>query len=195
MTQDLYTPQIGMSSYIQASPGYGHSLYPAETFFPAIYDDLRRLAEIRMMREPSGQTLQPTALVHEAWLKLTEAGPQEWDNRAHFVCAAVETMRRIMIDRARRKSRVKHGGDLHRIEWDEIHSADTLPDGKIVLLNEALARLKSVDEEAARIVTLKFFGGFTNEEIGGLMGLSDSSIRRQWQYAKLLLFHDIQRHS
>lgn len=184
-----------MSSYIQAAPGYGHSLHSAETLLPAVYADLRRLAEIRMMREASCQTLQPTALVHEAWLRLTEAGTQEWDNRAHFVCAAVETMRRIMIDRARRKSRIKHGGGLHRTDWDEMHLAGTLPDGKIILLNEALARLELVDEEAARIVTLKFFGGLTNEEIGGLTGLSDSSIRRQWQYAKLWLFHDIQRHS
>jgi RNA polymerase sigma factor (TIGR02999 family) len=166
----------------------------SEELLPLVYDELRRLATSRMARESAGHTLQPTALVHEAWVRMVEDGSRTWQNRAHFFGAAAEAMRRILIERARRKARIKHGGGQHRVNVDDLDLADALPDEKILLLDEALERLKAEDSETARVVVLKFFGGLTNEEIVSITGTSDRTVRRQWNYAKTWLFNCITKH-
>jgi RNA polymerase sigma factor (TIGR02999 family) len=166
----------------------------SEELLPLVYDELRRLATSRMARESAEHTLQPTALVHEAWVRMVEDGSRTWQNRAHFFGAAAEAMRRILIERARRKARIKHGGGQHRVNVDDLDLADALPDEKILLLDEALERLKAEDSETARVVVLKFFGGLTNEEIVSITGTSDRTVRRQWNYAKTWLFNCITKH-
>jgi RNA polymerase sigma factor (TIGR02999 family) len=163
----------------------------SEELLPLVYDELRRLAAARMAREMAGQTLQPTALVHEAWVRLVEDGSRTWENRAHFFAAAAEAMRRILIERARRRSRLKHGGGQERLNLDDLDVAAALPDDKILLMDEALERLKAEDPETAKVVVLKFFGGLTNEEIVRILGTSDRTVRRQWTYAKAWLYHCI----
>ena len=166
----------------------------SEELLPLVYDELRRLAAIRMARESAGHTLQPTALVHEAWVRMVEDGSRTWENRAHFFGAASEAMRRILIERARRKSRIKHGGGQQRLNIEDLDVADALPDDKILLMDEALGRLKAEDPETARVVVLKFFGGLSNEEIVEITGTSDRTVRRQWNYAKAWLFNCISKH-
>ena len=161
---------------------------------PLVYEELRRLAGARMAREAAGQTLQPTALVHEAWLRLVGDGDRTWENRAHFFGAAAEAMRRILIESARRKSRLKHGGGQARVELEDVDLAAATPDDNIVLIDEAVERLKIEDPETARVVVLKFFGGLTNEEIVAITGTSDRTVRRQWNYAKAWLFKNIHTH-
>lgn len=174
-----------------ASRGERHA---SEELLPLVYDELRRLAAARMSREASGQTLQPTALVHEAWVRLVEAGSRTWENRAHFFGAASEAMRRILIERARRRARLKHGGGQERINLDDLDIAGTLPDDKILLMDEALEQLKAEDPETAQVVVLKFFGGLTNEEIVKILGTSDRTVRRQWNYAKAWLYNCVTKH-
>jgi RNA polymerase sigma factor (TIGR02999 family) len=137
----------------------------AEKLLPLVYAELRRLAASRMSQELAGQTLQPTALVHEAWLRLVKDGDRTWQNRAHFFGAAAEAMRRILIERARHKSRLKHGGGQARLNLEDLELAQATPDDKVLLVDEALARLKEEDPELERIVVLKFFGGLSNAEI------------------------------
>jgi RNA polymerase sigma factor (TIGR02999 family) len=166
--------------------------HSSEELIPLVYDELRRLAAIQMAAEPTGQTLQPTALVHEAWVRLIGGQGQTWENRADFFGAAAEAMRRIMIERARRKSRIKHGGGQERVNIEKIDIAGPLPDEKVLLVDEALERLKKEDAETAQIVTLKFFGGLKNEEIAKITGKSERTIRRDLDYAKAWLFKCIQ---
>jgi RNA polymerase sigma factor (TIGR02999 family) len=160
----------------------------SEELLPAVYEELRRLAAARLAQEVSGQTLQPTALVHEAWLQLVGAGGRTWENRAHFFGAAADAMRRILVDKARRKSRIKHGGGQSRLDIDDLELADTTPDDNILLINEALQRLEQEDPEQARVVVLKFFGGLTNLEVAQSMGISERTVDRQWACAKARLF-------
>lgn len=159
---------------------------------PLVYEELRGLAAARMARESSGQTLQPTALVHEAWLRLVGEGNRSWENRAHFFGAAAEAMRRILIENARRKSRLKRGGGLARVDIAELDLADTTPDDKILLIDEALEKLQTEDSEKARIVVLKFFGGLTNQEVAQSLGVTERTIERQWAFAKAWMFRSIQ---
>jgi RNA polymerase sigma factor (TIGR02999 family) len=158
---------------------------------PLVYEELRRLAAARMAREAAGQTLQPTALVHEAWLRVVGDGDRNWENRAHFFGAAAEAMRRILIENARRKSRLKHGGGQARVDIDEVEVAGAPAEDNILLIDEALERLKVEAPETARVVVLKFFGGLTNEEIVAITGTSDRTVRRQWNYAKAWLYKSI----
>ncbi len=166
----------------------------SEELLPLVYGELRRLAAGRMAKESAGHTLQPTALVHEAWIRLVEDGSRPWENRAHFFGAAAEAMRRILIDNARRKARIKHGGGQERINLDDLDLAAALPDEKILLMDEALERLRAEDPETAQVVILKFFGGLTNEEIVQCLGSSDRTVRRQWNYAKAWLYNCITKH-
>ncbi len=163
----------------------------AEKLLPLVYAELRHLAAARMANELSGQTLQPTALVHEAWLRLVNDGDRTWQNRAHFFGAAAEAMRRILIERARRRSRLKHGGGQARLNIEDLELAETTPDDKVLLVDEALARLKAEDPELERIVVLKFFGGMSNAEIAETLGLANRTLDRQWAYAKAWLFRAI----
>lgn len=160
----------------------------SERLLPLVYDELRRLAAIKMSREAQNQTLQPTALVHEAWLRLTTDEEMGWQNRGHFFGAAAEAMRRILIERARRRSRLKHGGGQVRIDIQELELADTTPDEKVLLINEALERLQAEDPEKARVVVMKFFGGLTNRELAESLNVTERTVERHWAYAKAWLF-------
>jgi RNA polymerase sigma factor (TIGR02999 family) len=157
---------------------------------PLVYGDLRRHAAVRMAHEAAGQTLQPTALVHEAWLRIS-GGNHDWQNRAHFFGAAAEAMRRILIENARRKSRLKRGGDQLRLDIDQLELAAATPDDKMLLIDEALERLQAEDPEKAQVVVLKFFGGRTNQEVAETLGVTERTVERHWAYAKAWLFQSI----
>ena len=163
----------------------------AEQLLPLVYEDLRRLATARMANEMMSQTLQPTALVHEAWLRLVADENRTWQNRAHFFGAAAEAMRRILIEKARRKSRLKHGGGQAQFNIEDLELADSTPDDKILLINEALEILEAQDPESARIVVLKFFGGLTRQEMAESLKISERMADRQWAYAKAWLLRHI----
>jgi len=158
---------------------------------PLVYDELRRLAAMRMAQETAGQTLQATALVHEAWLRMVGDGDRTWQNRAHFFGAAAEAMRRILVENARRKSRLKRGGGQVRLDIADLDLAATTPDDKVLLMDEALQLLQAEDAEKARIVVLKFFGGLTNQEVAKSLGVTERTVERQWAYAKAWLFQRI----
>lgn len=166
---------------------------PPEELLPLVYAELRQLAAARMARESSGHTLQATALVHEAWVRLAGGGDKKWENRAHFFAAASEAMRRILIENARRKARLKHGGDLMRMEFEDLCLATAAPDEMILLVDEALGRFKVEDPEKEKIVVMKFFGGLTNLEIAETLGVTERTVERQWAYARAWLFRDIQK--
>jgi RNA polymerase sigma factor (TIGR02999 family) len=162
-----------------------------EELLPLVYGELRRLAASHMAQAVPGQTLQATALVHEAWLRLVNAGDRTWENRAHFFNAAAKAMRHILIGNARRKSRLKHGGGQLRVDIDELNLAAATPDDKILMLDEALERLEAEDAEKARIVVLKFFGGLTNQEVAKILGVTERTVERQWAFAKAWLYQNI----
>jgi RNA polymerase sigma factor (TIGR02999 family) len=163
----------------------------SEDLLPLVYHELRRLAAAKMAREPEGQTIQPTELVHEAWLRLAGDNEQSWENRIHFLAAAAEAMRRILVDRARRKSALKHGGGQVRLEIEGLNLAATTPDDKVLLIDEALEQLRAEDPEKARLVTLKFFGGLTNREIAEHLKLGERTVERQWAFARAWLVRTI----
>jgi RNA polymerase sigma factor (TIGR02999 family) len=163
----------------------------AEHLLPLVYEDLRRLATARMANEMSGQTLQPTALVHEAWLRLVTEEDRTWQNRAHFFGAAAVAMRRILIEKARRKSRLKHGGGQARFNIEDLDLAGSTPDDKVLLINEALESLEAQDPESARIVVLKFFGGLSRQEIAENLNISERMADRQWAFARAWLLRHI----
>jgi len=161
----------------------------SQRLLPLVYDELRRLAAIKMSHEAQNQTLQPTALVHEAWLRLTTGEEVRWQNRGHFFTAASEAMRRILIERARRRSRLKHGGGQVRRDIQGLELADTTPDDKVLLINEALERFQAEDPEKASVVAMKFFGGLTNREVAESLNVTERTVERQWAYAKAWLFN------
>jgi RNA polymerase sigma factor (TIGR02999 family) len=163
-----------------------------EDLLPVVYDELRRLAAARMARESAGHTLQPTALVHEAWLRLVGGGERTWKNRAYFFSAAAEAMRRILIESARRKSRLKYGGGQERLNIADLELADTTPDDKVLLINEALEQLEAAHPERSRVVVLKYFGGLTNREVAEVLGVSERTVDNHWHCAKDWLFRKIQ---
>jgi RNA polymerase sigma factor (TIGR02999 family) len=165
----------------------------SEDLLPLVYEELRRLAAARMALEAAGQTLQPTALVHEAWLQLVGERERNWQNRAHFFGAAADAMRRILIDKARRRSRLKHGGGQSRVDLEYLDLAETTPDDNVLLIDEALRELEQEDPEQARIVVLKFFGGLTNQEVAESMGVGERTVDRQWASAKARLFRWIRK--
>ena len=165
----------------------------SEELLPLVYDELRKLASSRMAGEGAGQTLQATALVHEAWLKLVSGADRTWENRAHFFRAAAQAMRRILVDRARNKSSLKRGAGAEKVPIDDLELAAASPDDKILLVDEALRRLEAEDPESARIVTLKFFGGLTNQDVAKTLGVTERTVERQWAYAKACLFGMIQK--
>lgn len=159
----------------------------AEELLPLVYDELRHLASARMARETSGDTLQPTALVHEAWLRLVKPEGRQWNNRVHFFRAAAQAMRRILVDRARERARIKRGANADHVVLDELALAATTPDERVVLVDEALERLEREDAESARVVVMKFFGGFSNREIAETLEVTERTIERQWAYARACL--------
>lgn len=157
-----------------------------------VYGQLRQLAAVRMAREAPGQTLQATALVHEAWLRLLNDGDQTWESRAHFFGAASEAMRRIVIENARRKSCLKHGGSLQRVDISQLTLAETTPDDKILMIDEGLEALQAEYPDVARLVVMKFFGGLTNAEAAETLGVAERTVGRQWAFAKAWLLDWIQ---
>jgi RNA polymerase sigma factor (TIGR02999 family) len=160
----------------------------AEQLLPLVYVELRKLAAAKLANEKPGQTLQATALVHEAYLRLVGCEPTpQWDSRGHFFVAAAEAMRRILIENARRKGRKKHGGDIQRVEWDESDLATTLPDERLLAIDEAIDRLLEEDSQAAELVKLRFFAGFSITEAAEVLGISRSTAYAQWAYARAWL--------
>jgi RNA polymerase sigma factor (TIGR02999 family) len=172
--------------------GDGHS---SEELLPLVYNELRHLAAARMAQEAAGQTLQATALVHEAWLRMVGDGDHGWQNRAHFFGAAAEAMRRILVENARRKSRLKRGGGQIKVDIDDLDLAAATPNEKVLLINEALDRLRTEDPEKARIVVMKFFGGLTNQEVAENLDVTERTVERHWAYAKAWLFQSIRAQS
>lgn len=164
----------------------------AEQVLPLVYAELRRLAEQRLRQEKPGQTLEPTGLVHEAYLRLV--GEQAFASRGHFFAAAAEAMRRILVEHARRKGRLRHGGGLKRVEFFEgIDAPAPQPDEQLLLLDESLTRLATVRPQAAELVKLRFFSGLTEEEAAPMVGLSPRSARRLWAFARAWLRRDMER--
>jgi len=160
----------------------------AEELLPLVYEELRRLAAARMAQQPPGQTLQATALVHEAWLKLTEGREGSWRDRQHFFRTAAEAMRQILIDRARRKLRARHGGKAEHVDVETFEIAAPAKEEVLLDLDAALGELKAVAPERAEIVNLRFFAGLSEPEIAGILGISERSVQRQWSYARAWLF-------
>lgn len=165
----------------------------AAELLPLVYEELRRLAAHKLSGEPSGQTLQATALVHEAWLRLVRSEEQTWQNRGHFFAAAAEAMRRILVENARRKARLKRGGDRQRVDLNQLDLAETSPDEKVLLIDEALEQLQQQDPQRARVVVLKFFGGLTNQEVAASLGVTERTVERHWSYARAWLFRAIRQ--
>jgi RNA polymerase sigma factor (TIGR02999 family) len=166
----------------------------AAELLPLVYDELRKLAAARMAEERPGQTLQATALVHEAYLRLVGGGqPDGWDGRGHFFAAAAEAMRRILVEAARRKSRVRHGGPLRRVDLLDAEVAAPTDDEQILLLDEALTRLATARPQAAELVRLRFFAGLAADEAAPLLGLSPRTARRLWAFARAWLRRDMER--
>ena len=166
----------------------------ADQLLPLVYDELRKLAAARMANEAAGHTLQPTALVHEAWLRLAgnDANVQ-FANRAHFFAAAAEAMRRILIDRARRKGTGKRGGDRQRIDLDKVEIAAEADDDTLLLVNESLEKLAKEDANAVQIAKLRFFGGLTLEEAAQVMGVTERTANRYWAFARVWLFDEMRQ--
>lgn len=166
----------------------------ADQLLPLVYEELRKLATARMANEAADHTLQPTALVHEAWLRLAGNDAQvPFANRAHFFAAAAEAMRRILIERARRKGAEKRGGNWERIDLDKVEIAAVADDDTLLLVNEALEKLAKEDAKAAQIATLRFFGGLTLEEAAQAMGVTERTANRYWAFARVWLFDEIRR--
>jgi RNA polymerase sigma factor (TIGR02999 family) len=156
---------------------------------PEVYDELRKLARARLANEPAGLTLQPTALVHEAYLRLTKSGDRRWDRRGHFFGAAAIAMRRILVERARHYRRVRHGGEQNRVEIDADTPTPAPEFADVLAIDQALSRLEQIDATKARVVLLRYFAGLTIEETAAAMDLSPATVKNEWAFARAWL-HD-----
>ena len=163
----------------------------AEQLLVLVYDELRKLAAAKMARESAGQTLQATALVHEAWLRLGGGQQPDWQNRAHFFAAAAEAMRRILIDRARSRRALRHGGGMACVNIDDIELAAAGSDDELLAVHEALDRLAVHDARKAELVKLRYFSGLTLEEAADVLGVAVPTAKRDWAYARAWLFREI----
>jgi RNA polymerase sigma factor (TIGR02999 family) len=163
----------------------------ADELLPLLYDQLRTLAAQKMAQEPPGQTLQPTALVHEAWLRLVGSGQEHWNSRGHFFGAAAEAMRRILVERARKKARVRHGGQLERVDLDHVTVAARDNDDTILAVHEALEKLAGQSPQKAEVVKLRYFAGLEHAEIAEALGVSEPTARRHWAYARSWLYAEL----
>ncbi len=165
--------------------------HAAEQLLPLLYDELRRLAASKLAREQPGQTLQATALVHEAWLRVAGSGQDYWNSRGHFFGAAAEAMRRILLERARKRARVRHGGGLQRIDLEHVTLAAQDTDEVILAVHEALEKLATDAPQKAQIVKLRYFGGLEHAEIAEVLGVSEPTVRRHWAYARSWLYAEL----
>ena len=163
----------------------------AEELLPLVYEELRKLAAARMAQQPEGQTLQATALVHEAWLRLVDGPSRQYASRRHFFSAAAQAMRHLLIERARRKLRERHGGVLQRVDVDDVEIAAPADDERLIQINTALEDLALVAPDKAEVVKLRFFVGLDEKEIAELLNLSPRTVERYWSYAKAWLFERI----
>lgn len=163
----------------------------AEELLPAVYQELRRLAAQKLSQEPPGQTLQATALVHEAYIRLVGTEGQNWRSRGHFFSAAAEAMRRILIENARRKQRRKHGGDRQRIDLDDADITIEGPSTDLIALDEALAKLADEDQVVADLVKMRYFTGLTLGQAAEILGVSRRTADRYWAYARAWLYQEI----
>jgi RNA polymerase sigma factor (TIGR02999 family) len=164
-----------------------------DRLLPLVYDELRKLAACKMANEAPGQTLQPTALVHEAWLKLGGAEGQLWDGRAHFFGAAAEAMRRILIDNARRRKARRHGGGQPRLDIQEVEVAAPAADEQLLAIDEALDRFSAIDRQKAELVKLRYFIGMTIEESAKALQISEATAKRWWEYARAWLYAEVRK--
>ncbi|UCE46978.1 MAG: sigma-70 family RNA polymerase sigma factor [Phycisphaerales bacterium] len=167
----------------------------ADQLLPLVYEELRRLAAQKMAREKPGQTIQATALVHEAYIRLVGSQDQNWNSRTNFFVAAAEAMRRILIENARRKQRLKRGGDHEKVNLDDIDLAIEEPAEDIVALDEALEKLSLEDPAKANLVKLRYFAGFTTKEAANMLGISQATAERYWSYARVWLFYELKKGS
>lgn len=165
-----------------------------DELLPLVYEELRRLARRQMAAEPPGQTLQPTALVHEAYLRLVGGEDLRWKSRAHFFAAAAQAMRRILVERARKRGALKRGGGRARVSFEHVEAAwDDIPSERILALDAALRRLEHQDPRKAQLVMLRFFTGLTIEETAQGLGVSPATVTREWQFAKVWLYREMTR--
>jgi RNA polymerase sigma factor (TIGR02999 family) len=166
----------------------------SEQLLPLIYDEMRRLARSYMKRENEGQTLQATALVHEAYMRLVGGVNVSWDNRGHFFAAAALAMRRILVERARARGRIKRGGDRQRVDLaDQAAASDDSP-VDLVALDDALRRLEAFDKRKCEVVMLKYFAGLTNDEVAAALGVSSATVRNEWTFARAWLLRELAAH-
>jgi RNA polymerase sigma factor (TIGR02999 family) len=164
----------------------------ADELLPLVYDELRKLAAAKMARESQEHTLQPTALVHEAWLALVGNEKVQWEGRAHFFGAAAEAMRRILINNARHRRARRHGGGQHRLDIQEIEVASVLKDDEMLAVDESLEKLAAHDQTKAELVKLKYFVGLSNQETAAVLGISEPTVKRYWTYARAWLLAAIE---
>lgn len=170
----------------------------AEELLPLVYEELRKLASAQMANEKLGQTLQPTALVHEAWLRLlgSDKQPQSWEGRGHFFGAAAEAMRRILVDNARRKCRLKRGSGQRAVDLEELPELPVQVEAdeeNLLLVDEALERFAARDPQKAEVVKLRYFAGLNHAEVAKVLNLSEKTVRRYWHFAKAWLCDDIEQ--
>jgi RNA polymerase sigma factor (TIGR02999 family) len=163
----------------------------ADKLLPLVYEELRRLAAYKMSKESPGHTLQATALVHEAYIRLVGSEAQNWNSRTHFFAAAAEAMRRILIDNARRKQRLKRGGVQQKVDIDDSEITIEAPSEDLIALDEALTKLASTDKMKANLVKLRYFAGLTLEQAADILGLSKATAKRHWTYARAWLYRQI----
>lgn len=164
----------------------------AQGLMDLVYAELRGLAKAKLAQEGPGHTLQPTALVHEAWMRLVGGGQQDWKSRRYFFGACAEAMRRILVERARQKASLKHGGDRDRVELEDFSQEESLGPIDLLALDAALGKLAQEDEAKAELVRLRFFAGLTLDQVAKTLGLSPATVDRHWAYARAFLFHEIQ---
>lgn len=163
----------------------------SEELLPLVYEALRKLARSRVANLPAGQTLQATALVHEAYLRLADSDGDGWSGKGHFFAAAAESMRRIIIDNIRKKRSKKHGGEFQRVEFDELKLHGVSSDEELLELNEWLLRLRESHPEAAQVVNLRFFAGLTLKETALAMGMAERTVKRRWAFARAWLYREM----
>ena len=184
---------LGMAdvTHLLSAAAAGNPKAAAE-LLPLVYDELRKLAAARMASEAPGHTLQPTALVHEAYLRLVGGGDRPgWDNRGHFFAAAAEAMRRILVDRAREKGAVKRGGGFSKLNIDDVDLVTTVTPDEFLAIDDALAKLATSDAAAAQLVKFRYFAGLTVQEAGAALGLSSATAYRHWKYARAWLYGEL----
>jgi RNA polymerase sigma factor (TIGR02999 family) len=165
----------------------------ATQLLPLVYEELRKLAAAKMAQEQPGQTLQPTALVHEAWLRLVGSEDVRFSGRGHFFAAAAQAMQRILIDRARQRQSLKRGAGARRVELDELEMAVQADDETLLAVTEALEKLAGEDPDSAQFIKLRFFAGLTNEEAAQALGIAERTARRHWAFARAWLYRELRK--